>query len=88
MKHSVVIDEKLWSSLSSLSQKEGKSVQELVHQAIEDFLESYELKKRIQEIPYVDDDENEELTRSIDLLTPEDLEIVKVEEVDLEEGKD
>lgn len=83
-RHNITISEEKWAMLSLLKKALDKSYSELIEEAISEYLENRKINKvylQLMSVPFCDKEENEALTRELDSLTEEDLEVVKVEEL-------
>ena len=75
----------IWSILEELKRISGKSISEIIEEAVKEYIERHEIDslyfKLMASVPPCDDEENEELTKLLDSLTEEDLEVVRDEEI-------
>jgi len=82
-RHNIMMDDEIWKILSELKRIMGKSVSKILEEAVNEYLKRYRFNslyfKLMATVPPCDEEENEELTKILDTLTEEDLEVVKVE---------
>lgn len=75
----------IWSILKELKRISDKSISEIIEEAVKEYIERHEIDslyfKLMASVPPCDDEENEELTKLLDSLTEEDLEVVRDEEI-------
>ena len=84
-RHNIMIDDELWKTLSELKKTLDKSISQILEEAVIEYLERHKYNslyfKLMASVPPCDDEENEELTKILDSLTEEDMEVVRVEEI-------
>ncbi len=82
-RHNIMMDDEIWKILSELKRIMGKSVSKILEEAVNEYLKRHRFNslyfKLMATVPPCDEEENEELTKILDTLTEEDLEVVKVE---------
>ncbi|MFB6226664.1 MAG: ribbon-helix-helix protein, CopG family, partial [Candidatus Paceibacteria bacterium] len=86
-RHSITISPEVWEILENLKQTKNKSISELIENAVKKQIkdEGYNATyfKMMADTEYVSDEENEELTKALDKLDDEDLEIADEYEVEI-----
>lgn len=74
-----------WLILKELKKISDRSISEIIEEAVKEYLERHKINslyfKLMASAPPCDDKENEELTKILDSLTEEDMEVVRVEEI-------
>lgn len=83
-RHNITISKEKWAILSLLKKTLDKSYSEIIEEALSEYIEKLNINKvylQLMSVPFCDKEENEALTRELDSLTKEDLEVVKVEKL-------
>lgn len=84
-RHNIMMDKETWDLLNEIKMITDKSISQIVEEAVKEYIDRHKndsLKLMLlTTVPYVDDEENEELTKLLDELTPEDLEVAEIEEI-------
>ena len=75
----------IWSILKELKRISDKSISEIIEEAVKEYIERHKIDslylRLMASVPPCDEKENEELTKLLDSLTEEDLEVVRYEEL-------
>jgi len=84
-RHNITMNESVWKILHELKKIQDRSISAILEDAVIEYLKKHGYNslyfKLISTVPECDDKENEELTKILDSLTGEDLEVVKVEKL-------
>lgn len=84
-RHNITMSKEVWTILNELKKSLDKSISEILEEAVLEYLERHKYNslyfKLMANAELCDDEENEELTKILDSLTKEDMEVVRVEEI-------
>ena len=84
-RHNIMMDEEVWQLLKEARMATDKSISQILEEAVKEYIERHKkdsLKLMLlSSIPYVDEEEEKELTELLDSLTQEDLEVAEVEKL-------
>ncbi|WP_036226246.1 ribbon-helix-helix protein, CopG family [Mesoaciditoga lauensis] len=79
-RHNITMDSETWKILEELKRIQNKSISEIIREAIKELLKNHKYNKvyfkLMANTPFCDEEENEELTKILDLLNEDDLKIV------------
>ncbi len=86
-RHNLILSSQLWSIVKEISRLTGKSISKIVEEATWKLIEKKGYNrayfKLMSEILPCSDEENEELTRILNGLSEEDLEVVEEKEIEI-----
>ncbi len=84
-RHNMTMSKEVWNVLNELKKTLDKSISEILEEAVLEYFENHKYNllyfKLMANTEPCDDEENEELTKILDSLTKEDIEVVRVEEM-------
>ena len=76
-RHNLILSDKTWTILNELKKIQGTSISAIVEKTVKTYLEANKYNKLYFDLlnisPFCDDQENEELTNSLNALTEDEL---------------